>query len=117
MLEELQRQALGWPAEWRKDGYIYQVSPIMNVEEVVGTESKSAWPVIPSKNSEIKIHRKKVYKFQTKLMKDVQGVAEKRFLTYKIYVSMGNNSVKNSSIKNSEPYAHFPIIGSRHNFK
>ena len=62
MLEELQRQALGWPAEWRKDGYIYQVSPIMNIEEVVGTESKSAWPVIPSKNSEIKIHRKKVYK-------------------------------------------------------
>ena len=34
------------------------------------------------------------------LMKDVQGAVETKFLTYKLYVSMGNNSVKNSSLKN-----------------
>ena len=44
-------------------------------------------------------------------MKDVDGVEEKRFLTYKAYVSMGNNYVKNVSIKNSKPHAHLHIIG------
>ena len=44
-------------------------------------------------------------------MKDVEGVEETRFLTYKAYVSMGNNSVKNSSIKNLKPHAHLHIIG------
>ena len=43
-------------------------------------------------------------------MKDVGGVQETRFLTYKVYVSMGNNSVKNSSIKNPKPHAHLHII-------
>ena len=33
-------------------------------------------------------------------MKDEEGVEETSFLTYKAYVSMGNNSVKNSSIEN-----------------
>ena len=37
------------------------------------------------------------------LMKDVERVEETGFLTYKAYVSMGNNSVKNSSNKNPKP--------------
>ena len=44
-------------------------------------------------------------------MKDVEGVEETRFLTYKVYVSMGNNSVKNNSIKNPIPHAHIHIMG------
>ena len=44
-------------------------------------------------------------------MKDVEGVEETRFQTYKAYFSMGNNSVKKSSIKNHKPYAHLHIIG------
>ena len=47
------------------------------------------------------------------LMEDVEGVEETRFLTYKPYVSMGNNSVKNSSIKNPKPHAHLHIIGKK----
>ena len=43
-------------------------------------------------------------------MKDVEGVEETRFLTYKANVSMGNNSVKNRSIKNPKPHAHLHII-------
>ena len=43
-------------------------------------------------------------------MKDIEGVEDTRFLTYKMYVSMGNNSVKNSAIKNPEPHAHLHII-------
>ena len=46
-------------------------------------------------------------------MKDVEGVEEIRFLTYKAYVSMGNNSVKNISIKNPKPHAHLHIIGRK----
>ena len=46
-------------------------------------------------------------------MKDVEGVEKTRVLTYKAYVSMGNNSVKNSSIKNPKPHAHFHIIGRK----
>ena len=38
--------------------------------------------------------------FPMNSMKDVEGVEETRFLTYKVYVSMGNNSVKNCSTKN-----------------
>ena len=34
-------------------------------------------------------------------------------MTYKAYVSMGNNSVKNSSIKNPKPHAHLHIIGRK----
>ena len=46
-------------------------------------------------------------------MKDEEGVEETRFLTYKPYVSMGNNSIKNSSIKNPEPHAHLHIRGRK----
>ena len=46
-------------------------------------------------------------------MKDVQGDEETRCLTYKAYVSMGNNSVKNSSIKNLKSHAHLHIIGRK----
>ena len=46
-------------------------------------------------------------------MKDVEGVEETSFLTYKAYVSMGNNSVKNISIKNLKPHAHLHIIGRK----
>ena len=59
------------------------------------------------KNSQIKIVKphlciigRSSTKFQMNLMKDVQGAVETKFLTYKLYVSMGNNSVKNSSLKN-----------------
>ena len=44
-------------------------------------------------------------------MKDVEGVTETRLRTYQVYVTMGNNSVKNSSIKNSKTHAHLHIIG------
>ena len=61
---------------------------------------------------------RKSTKFQMNPMKDVEAVEETRFLIYKAYVSMGNNSVKNSSIKNPKPHAHLHIIGkSLHNFK
>ena len=46
-------------------------------------------------------------------MKDVEGVEETRFLTYKAYVSMGNNSIKNKSIKNPKLHAHLHIIGRK----
>ena len=46
-------------------------------------------------------------------VKDVKGVEETRLLTYKAYVSMGNNSIKNSSIKNPKPHAHLHIIGRK----
>ena len=78
----------------------------MNIDETVGTESKSAWAVTLRKNSHIKIlkshahlyiigNRKEVCKtkFQRNPMKD-EGVEETKFLTYKAYVGMGNNSVK-----------------------
>ena len=74
----------------------------MNIEGMVGTESKSAWTVT-KKNSQIKIPKphahlhiigRKSTKFPMNLMKDVEGVKETRFLTYRAYVSMGNNSVK-----------------------
>ena len=51
--------------------------------------------------------------FQMNPMKDVEGVGETRFLTYKAYVSMGNNSIKNNSIKNPKPHAHLRIIGRK----
>ena len=41
------------------------------------------------------------------------GVEKTRFPTYKAYVSMGNNSIKNSSIKNPKPHAHLHIIGRK----
>ena len=62
-----------------------------------------------NKNSQIKILKphanlciigRKSTKFQVNPMKDVEGVEETRFLTYTVYVSMDNNSVKNSRIKN-----------------
>ena len=74
-----------------------------------------------NKNSQIKILKphahliigRKSTKFQMNPVKDVEGVEETRFLTYKAYVSMPNNSIKNSSIKNPEPHAHLHIIGGR----
>ena len=75
-----------------------------------------------NKNSQIKILKshahlciigRKSTKFQLNPMKDVEGVEETRFLTYKAYVSMGNNTIKNSSIKNSKPHAHLHIIGRK----
>ena len=67
-----------------------------------------------NKNNQIKILKSHAYlcfivrkstKFQMNPIKDVEGVEETRFLTYKAYVSMGNDSVKNSSIKNPKPHA------------
>ena len=69
----------------------YQVSPIMNLEVVVGPESKSAWVGTPAK-SQIKILKPHAYfriirrectKFQINLMKDV-GLAEANFRTYSV---------------------------------
>ena len=73
-----------------------------------------------NKNSQIKILKthahlciigRKSTKFQMNPMKDVERVEETRFLTYTVYVSMGDNSVKTSSIKNPKPHAHLHIIG------
>ena len=52
-------------------------------------------------------------KFSMNPMKDAEGVEETRFLTYKVYVSMGINSVKNS-IKTPKPHAniHISIISN-----
>ena len=75
-----------------------------------------------NKNSRIKILKshahlnitgRKSIKFQMNLMKDIEGVEETRFLTYKAYVSIGNNAVKNSSIKNPKPHADLHIIGTK----
>ena len=75
-----------------------------------------------NKNSQIKILKphahlciigRKYTKSQMNPMKDVEGVEETRFLTYKAYVSMGNNFVKNSSIKHFKSDAHHPIIGRK----
>ena len=75
-----------------------------------------------NKNSQIKILKSHAYlciigrmhtKFQMNPMKDVEGVEETRFLTYKVYVSMGNNSVKTCSIKNPKPHAYLHIIGRK----
>ena len=91
----------------------------MNIEGMVGTESTSAWAVTQTKKSQIKNQKphahlhiigRKSTKFPMNLKKDVEGVEETRFLTCKVYVSMGNNSVKNSSIKHLEPHAHLHII-------
>ena len=71
-----------------------------------------------NKNSQIKILKphahlciigSKSTKFQMTLMKDVEGVEKARFLTIK-HISMGNNSIKNSSIKNPKSHAHLHII-------
>ena len=73
-----------------------------------------------NKNNQIKILKshlciigRKSKKFQMNPMKDVGGVEKTRFLTYKSYVSMGNNSVQNTSIKNSKPHAHLHVIGRK----
>ena len=63
----------------------------MNIEGMVGTESKSAGAVTQTK-SKIKILKphthlcsigRKSTKFQMNSMKDVEGLEETRFLTYK----------------------------------
>ena len=91
-----------------------------------------------NKNSQIKILKpqahfciigRKSTKFQLNPMKDFEGVEGTRFLTYKAYVSMdnnsvknsyykayvsmGNNSVKKSSIINPKPHADLHIIGRK----
>ena len=78
----------------------------MNIEGMVGTKSKSAW-------AHLCIIGRKSTKFQMNPMKDVEGVEETKFLTYKAYVSMGNNSVKNNSIKILKPHAHLHSIGRK----
>ena len=74
-----------------------------------------------NKNSQIKILKphahlhiigRKSTKFPMNPMKYI-GVEEARFLTYKMYVIMGNNSVKNCSIKNPKPHTHLHIIGRK----
>ena len=87
---------------------------------MVGTVSKSAWAVTPTKivkilksHAHLCIIGRKSTKFQMNPMKDVEGVEETRFLTYKAYVSMGNNSLKNGLIKNPKPHAHLRIIGKK----
>ena len=94
----------------------------MNIEGMIWTESMLAWTVTPTKNSQIKILKPHAYlciigrkstKFQMNPMKNVEGVEETRFLTYKAYVSMGNNSVKNSLIKNPKPHAHLHNTGRK----
>ena len=91
----------------------------MNIEGMVGTEAKSSRVVTPTKiakKNNLKSHahlciiRRKFTKFQMNPMKDVERVEKTKFLTYKAYVCMGNNSVKNSSIKNPKPHAHLHII-------
>ena len=94
----------------------------MNVEGMIWTESMSAWAVTPTKNNQIKFLKphahfciigRKSTKFQMNPMKDVEGVEKTRFLICKAYVSMGNNSVKNSSIKNPKPHVHLHITGRK----
>ena len=46
-------------------------------------------------------------------MKDVEGVAETRSLVSKVYVSMGDNFIKNSRIKILKPHAHLNIIARK----
>ena len=93
----------------------------MNIEGMVETVLVSKGSN-SSKNNQIKIlkpyaHfriiRRKSTKFQMNHMKHEEGVKEIRFLTYKVYVSMGNNSVKNKSIKNPKPHAHLHSIGKK----
>ena len=85
----------------------------MIIERTVGTESKSAWAVTQKKkekkkkkkkrkkrNSQIKIpkphaHLRIISKFQMNPIKYVEEVKETRFLTYRVLISMANNSVKN----------------------
>ena len=75
-----------------------------------------------NKNSQIKILKPHAHlcitgmkstKFQMNQMKDVEGVEETRFLTYRANVCMGNTAVKNSLIKNPKPHAHLHIIGRK----
>ena len=64
----------------------------MNIEGIVGTESKAAWAVTPTKLSNLNskiictfcIIGRKSTKFQMNLIKDAKGVEETRFQTYKI---------------------------------
>ena len=105
-----------------KDSAKYQVNPVMNVEGMIWMKAMSAWAVTPNKNSQIKILKPYVHlciirrestKIQMNPMKDVEGVKETRFLTQQACVSMGNNSIKNSSTKNPKPPAHLHIIGRK----
>ena len=91
----------------------------MNIEGMVGTKSKSAWAVTPTKSSQIRILKPQVHlfiigrkstKIQMNPMKDVERVEETRFMTYKAYASMGNNSIKSSYIEIPKPHAHRHII-------
>ena len=59
------------------------------------------------------IKGRKSTNFPMNLMKDVEGAEETRFLTYKVFVILGNNSVQNSSIKNLKPHVHLHIIGRK----
>ena len=70
-----------------------------------------------NKNDEIKILKPHAHlcfigrqstKLQMNPMKEIEGVEETRFQTYKAYVSTGNNSVKNP-----KPHTHLRIIGRK----
>ena len=93
----------------------------MNIEGMVETVLASKGST-SSKNSQTKvlkpyayfrIIRRKSTKFQMNQIKHEEGVKEIRCLTYKVYISMGNNSVKNKSIKNPKPHAHLHSIGKK----
>ena len=68
----------------------YQVSLVMNTEEMVGTESMSSWAATPTKNIQIKILKphahlciigRKSIKFPMSQMKDVEGVEETKCIS------------------------------------
>ena len=73
-----------------------------------------------NKNSQIKILKPHAHlrnigrnssKFPTNPTKDIEGVD--KISDLQVYVSMGNYSVNNSSIKNPKPHAHLYIIGRK----
>ena len=64
-------------------------------------------------HAQLRIRGRKSTKFPMNPMKDVKGAEETIFLTYKVFVSMGNNSVRNGSIKYPKPHAYLHIIGRK----
>ena len=76
----------------------------------MGNNSNKNSPIkILKPHAHVRIIGRKSTKFPMNPMKEVEGV-ETRFLTYNVYVSIGNNSIKNTSIKKPKPHAHLHII-------
>ena len=73
---------------------------------------KNSRTKILKSHAHLHIIGKKSTKFQMNPMKDVGGVAETR-LWLANFVSMGDNSVKNSRIKVLKPQAHLHIRGRK----